>query len=97
MKGIDRRDEGSLACGPPGGEGSGDESGEAGPEEAPGIDHNVPHGEEDIVGGDGGRDRLEKGSGDLEAEEDAQGRSDEAEEEGFGHDEKDDGVAGEAD
>ena len=97
LQGINGRDEGGLSCRPPSGEGSGDESREASTDQAPRIDHDVPHGEQDIVGGDGRSDRLKKGSGDLQAEEDTQGGSEEAEEEGFGHDEKDDGVAGEAD
>lgn len=71
MKCIDRRDERGLAGGPPCGQGGGEKACETGRKEAPGVDHDLLHREEDVVRGNGGGDRLKKGAGDLEAEKDS--------------------------
>lgn len=72
MEGIDRGDERGFAGGPPSGESCGDKARKACEEEARWIDDNFLHGEQDIVGGDGGGDGVEKSAGDLEAEEDSE-------------------------
>jgi len=95
-KGIDGGNEGGLAGGPPGGKGCGEKSCKAGGEETPWVDHDVLHGKKNVVGGDRGGDRLEEGAGDLEAENNPESRTEEAEEKGFGDEKKDHGVLGES-
>ena len=69
MESIDRGDEGGFAGGPPGGESCGDKSRKTCEEEACWINNNFLHGEQDIVGGDGGGDGVKKSASDLKAEE----------------------------
>ena len=71
LKCIDRGDERGLAGGPPCGQGGGEKACETGSKEAPGVDHDLLHREEDVVRGNGGGDRLKEGAGDLEAEKDS--------------------------
>jgi hypothetical protein len=95
-KGIDGRNEGGLAGRPPGGEGCGEKACEAGGEETPWVHHDVLHGKKNVVGGNGGGDRLEESAGDLEAENNPESRTEKAEEKRFGDEEKDHGVLGES-
>jgi hypothetical protein len=85
-----------LAGGPPGGEGCGEKAREAGSEETPWVQYDVLHGEKNVVGGDGGSDRLKESAGDLKAENDPDCRTEKAEEKGFGDENKDNGVLGES-
>ena len=95
-KGIDGGNEGGLACRPPGGEGCGKKAREPGGEETPWVHHDVLHGEKNVVGGDGGGDRLEESAGNLQSENNPESRTEEAEEKGFCDEKKDHGVLGES-
>jgi hypothetical protein len=77
LKGIHRGDERGFAGGPPSGEACGEKSSKACEEEAPRIDCDIGHAEENVVGSDGGGDGVEKSTGDLKAEKNSKARTEE--------------------
>lgn len=85
-----------MAGGPPSGAARGEESGETRGEQAPWVDHNFLHGEEDVMGGDGRGDGLEERARHLQAEKNTKGGAEQTEEQRFGDDESGDGGTGEA-
>ena len=77
MKGIHGGDERGFAGGPPSCEACGEKSSKACEEEAPRIDCDIGHAEENVVGSDGGGDGVEKSTGDLKAEKNSKARTEE--------------------